>query len=107
MPDKIQRIPGLWGTLIFNNVEIVPMKSYSIEFREKIVKAYFQGNTSIIKVAARFSVAKSFVQKLLSIHKCQGSLEPKKPGGAMKGALYGMEVQRLRQWLNDIQMQHY
>jgi len=69
------------------------MKSYSIEFREKIVKAYFQGNTSIRKVAARFSVAKSFVQKLLSIHKCQGSLEPKKPGGAMKGALYGMEVQ--------------
>ena len=35
------------------------MKSYSIEFREKIVKAYFQGNTSIRKVAARFSVAKS------------------------------------------------
>jgi Transposase and inactivated derivatives len=69
------------------------MKSYSIEFREKIVKAYFQGNTSIRKVAARFSVAKSFVQKLLSIHKCQGSLEPKKPGGAMKGALYGTEVQ--------------
>lgn len=69
------------------------MKSYSIEVREKIVKAYFQGNTSIRKVAARFSVAKSFVQKLLSIHKCQGSLEPKKPGGAMKGALYGMEVQ--------------
>jgi transposase len=35
------------------------MKSYSIEFQEKIVKAYFQGNTSIRKVAARFSVAKS------------------------------------------------
>lgn len=69
------------------------MKSYSIEFREKIVKAYFQGNTSVRKVAALFSVAKSFVQKLLSIHKSQGSLEPKKPGGAMKGALYGMEVQ--------------
>ncbi len=59
----------------------------------KIVKAYFQGNTSIRKVAPRFSLAKSFVQKLLSIHKCQGSLEPQKPGGAMKGALYGMEVQ--------------
>ena len=69
------------------------MKSYSIEFREKIVTAYFQGNTSIRKVAARFSVAKSFVQKLLSIHKCQGSLEQKKPGGKMKGALYGTEVQ--------------
>jgi transposase len=44
------------------------MQSYSIEFREKIIEAYFQGNTSIRKVAARFSVAKSFVQKLLSIH---------------------------------------
>jgi Transposase and inactivated derivatives len=69
------------------------MKFYSIEFREKIVKTYFQGKASIRKVAARFSVAKSFVQKLLSIHKCRGSLEPKKPSGAMKGALYGTEVQ--------------
>jgi len=38
------------------------MKTYSIDFRKKIVKAYEQGNTSIKKVAARFDLSKSFVQ---------------------------------------------
>jgi transposase len=42
------------------------MKAYSIDLREKIVKAYEQGNISIRKVADRFGVAKSFVEKLRS-----------------------------------------
>ena len=37
------------------------MKPYSIEFREKIVKAYEQGDTSIRKIAAQFDVSKGFV----------------------------------------------
>ena len=41
------------------------MKPYSSEFREKIVKSYEQGDTSIMKVAARFDVSKGFVQKIL------------------------------------------
>jgi transposase len=43
------------------------MKAYSIDLREKIVLAYSQGDTSVRKVADRFGVAKSFVQKLLSM----------------------------------------
>jgi transposase len=39
------------------------MKPYSSEFREKIVKIYEQGDTSIRKVATRFDVSKGFVQK--------------------------------------------
>lgn len=69
------------------------MKPYSIELREKIVKAYSQGNTSIRKVADRFGVAKSFVQKLLSMNKTQGHVEPRKQGGALKGELDGYETQ--------------
>lgn len=45
------------------------MKAYSIDLREKIVNAYSEGDTSIRKVAQRFGVAKSFVQKLLSLNK--------------------------------------
>ena len=41
------------------------MKPYSIELREKIVKIYEQGDTSIRKVVARFDVSKGFVQKIL------------------------------------------
>lgn len=69
------------------------MKPYSIDLREKIVLAYSQGNTSIRKVAERFGVAKSFVQKLLSMNKTQGRVEPKKQGGGMKGELNGCEAQ--------------
>ncbi|MEH2079108.1 MAG: hypothetical protein V7K89_03570 [Nostoc sp.] len=38
------------------------MKPYSIDFREKIVRAYEQGNTSIRLVAARFDVSKALVE---------------------------------------------
>jgi transposase len=63
------------------------MKAYSIEFRQKIVKAYLQGNTSMRKVAARFEVSKSFVQKLLKPQKTHGHLNPGKPGRVMKSEL--------------------
>lgn len=69
------------------------MKAYSIDLREKIVKAYSQGDTSVRKVADRFGVAKSFVQKLLSMKKTQGHVEPKQQGGAMKGELDGYSDQ--------------
>ncbi len=67
------------------------MRAYSIDLREKIVKAYEQGDTSIRKVATRFGVAKSFVQKLLSMKKTQGHVQPRKQGGAMKAELDGHE----------------
>jgi transposase len=69
------------------------MKAYSIDFREKIVKAYEQGNTSVRKVASRFDVSKSFVQKLLEMKKTQGDVQPRQQGGAMKGELNGYEAQ--------------
>lgn len=69
------------------------MKAYSIDFREKIVQTYEQGNTSVRKVASRFGVTKSFVQKLLSQKLIQGHVEPKRQGGAMKGELDGYNAQ--------------
>ncbi|MFB2836616.1 hypothetical protein ACE1CA_18950, partial [Aerosakkonemataceae cyanobacterium BLCC-F167] len=48
---------------------------------------------SIRKVALRFGVAKSFVQKLLLMKKTQGHVEPRQQGGAMKGELDGAETQ--------------
>lgn len=69
------------------------MKAYSIEFREKIVKAYAQGNTSIRKVASRFDVSKALVQKLLKQQKIQGHVQPGKQGGTIKSELDGNEIQ--------------
>ena len=69
------------------------MKAYSIDLREKIVQAYEQGDTSVRKVAFRFGVAKSFVQKLLLMKKNEGHIKAKPQGGSMKGELDGCEVQ--------------
>ncbi len=56
------------------------MKASSLDLREKIVLAYFIDNMSIRKTAAKFSVAKSLVQKLVKQQRTDGNLEPKKPG---------------------------
>lgn len=69
------------------------MKAYSIEFREKIVKAYEQGDTSIRKIAAQFDVSKGFVQKLLKQKQVTGHVQPKKQGGSLKSVLHSHTTQ--------------
>lgn len=54
------------------------MKPYSVDFREKVVKAYEQGNTSIRKLANKFDVSLAFVQRLLNQKKIQGHVHPEK-----------------------------
>ena len=54
------------------------MKAYSIEFRRKIVKAYEDESISQRKLATRFGVALSFVQKLLKQYRETDSVAPKK-----------------------------
>ena len=39
------------------------MKAYSVDFREKIISALEEDDSSVRKVAQRFSVSKNFVQK--------------------------------------------
>jgi transposase len=56
------------------------MKAFSIDFRQKIVTAHLVENLSIRKVAAKFSVSKSLVQKLVKQQRVDGNLQPKKPG---------------------------
>jgi transposase len=58
------------------------MKPYSIDFRQKIIQVYENEKTSIRKLAQRFQVAKSFIQKLLKQYQETGSIEPKPQGGS-------------------------
>lgn len=85
------------------------MKAYSIDLREKIVNAYERGGTSIRKVSVQFGVAKSYVQKLIELHRTQGHLEPKKQGGAMKGRLddYVSELGEMVQSYPDATLSEY
>ena len=65
------------------------MKPYSLDFREKVVKAYEKGDTSVRKLAARFAVSKAFVQRMLKQQQKEGHVKPGKQGGGMKSTLEG------------------
>ncbi len=56
------------------------MKPYSLDFRQKIVQIYEEEKLSMRKIAARFGVAKSFVQKILKQYKETGDLAPNLKG---------------------------
>lgn len=52
------------------------MKAYSVDFHQRIVDAYFTENISIAKLAKRFCLAKSFVQKIIKQWRETGDLNP-------------------------------
>jgi transposase len=54
------------------------MKPLPIELREKVVKAYKQGNTSIRQLATRFDGSKSFVERLLKRYQLTGDIQPQR-----------------------------
>jgi len=56
------------------------MKAYSLALRSKIVTAHLAEKMSIRKVATRFSVSKSCVQKLIKQQQVEGNFQPKPRG---------------------------
>ena len=69
------------------------MKAYSLDLREKIVNAHLTEKMSIRKVATRFYVSKSLVQKLVKQQQTEGSLQPKKRGKPQFSYLTNAEAQ--------------
>ncbi|MFG3817555.1 IS630 transposase-related protein [Limnothrix redekei] len=69
------------------------MKAYSVDLREKIVAAHLVNQESIRKVAARFSVAKSLVQKLVKQYRTKGNLALKHRGKPRLSHLSHAEAQ--------------
>ena len=57
------------------------MKAYSIDLRQKIIDTYHSIPISQRQLAERFSVALSFVQKLLKQYRLTGSIAPQPHGG--------------------------
>ena len=85
------------------------MRPYSVDFREKVVKAYERGNTSIRKLATRFDVSKAFIQRVLKQKKLTGHVRPKKQGGAMKSQLeeYSMQLAQMVENYPDATLSEY
>lgn len=67
------------------------MKPLSQDIRVRIVNTYQAGNISIRKVATRFQVSPTTVQKLLRQQRETGNLLPKKASGGKPSQLAGNE----------------
>jgi transposase len=55
-------------------------KAYSLDLRERVV-GFVEGGHSRRGAAAHFGVSVSFVVRLMSAYRCEGSFEPKPSGG--------------------------
>ncbi len=58
------------------------MRPYSIDLRNKIVEIWKNENISIRKLAKRFGVSKSFIQKLIKKYQETGDIRPLPQGGS-------------------------
>lgn len=71
------------------------MKSYSLDLRQKILEVRQKEKLSIRKLAERFKVAKSFVQKILKQFQETGDVRAKKRGGSPPRKLNDEQVVKL------------
>ena len=62
------------------------MQAYSLDLRERVVRAYEKGGVKLAEVAARFSVGQTFVKKMLRQKRETGSLArlPQRAGAKKK-----------------------
>lgn len=77
------------------------MKAYSVDFRQKIVDTYFNEKISIAKLAKRFCVAKSFVQKIIKQWRETGNLNPLSPSGGQELKLSQSQIIMVGDWVNE------
>ena len=68
------------------------MQQYSLDFRKKIIEVREPENISIRKLAERFKVAKSFVQKLQKRFEETGDISPIAQGGSPPTKLTGRTI---------------
>ena len=77
------------------------MRAYSVDFRKKIVETYESEKISQAKLAQRFNVAKSFVQKILKQWRETGNLEPRRSSGGQKLKLSSSQIICVGDWVNE------
>lgn len=77
------------------------MLPYSIDFRQKLIEVHEQEKISIRKLASRFLVSKSFVQKILKQHKETGDIKPKRQGGNSPPKVQGEDMVTLTEIIEN------
>jgi transposase len=77
------------------------MKAYSVEFRQKIIQVYQEEKISQAKLAMRFRVALSFVEKIIKQWRETGDVSPKPHGGGQKLKMSGEQIILVGEWVKE------
>ena len=71
------------------------MRAYSLDLRQRVVRAYEEGYLSVAEVAEQFSVGTGFVKKMPRQWRSTGDLAPKPHGGGKPTSLSAQVRQKL------------
>ena len=77
------------------------MKPYSLDLRERIVRAYEKGQGSIAEVASSFNVSTSFLKKMLRQWRLTSDLAPLPHGGGKPPSLTPRQRQLLKRKVRE------
>jgi len=72
------------------------MKAYSLDLRQKVLAAALRGDLSLREVAELFGVGKTFVDKLLGLHRAGQDIAPRPHGGGYPARLLPRHEKLLR-----------
>jgi transposase len=72
------------------------MKAYSLDLRQRVLKAALSGEHTIAEVAGLFGVGTTFVNKMLRLHREGQDLAPRPHGGGHKARLSTAHHRMLR-----------
>jgi transposase len=75
------------------------MQPYSLDLRERVVRALGRGEETQKRIAERFGVGTTFIKNLLKLRGQTGSITPRPHGGGMPAKYEGRTLERLRQEL--------
>ena len=72
------------------------MQAYSLDLRQRVVRAYEQGRRTVAEIAEQFSVSPGFIKKMLRQWRSTGDLAPLPHGGGKPRSLPDALRQKLR-----------
>jgi transposase len=73
------------------------MRPYSMDLRERVVRACDEGLGRRQEIAERFGVSTAWIRRLLQRRRQTGSIAPKPHGGGMPAKFAGKRLDRLKQ----------
>lgn len=82
------------------SIKVLRMRAYSTDLRQKIIDAY-NSEGSFRNIAKRFSVSRSFVQKLVGRYRDTGLVSALPRGGGQKSKLNSLQIEVVRQIVID------